>query len=764
MAKRLIGLLVWALSFLSLNAQVGPVMKHSEAVIPECDAEFKLSEVVLYDFRSLSRQEESTVAFGVKGADSDRITWSENFDTPLEGWTIVSSNSATVNWKQQQMTGIKSFASVDPDDKQSMFVEGHYRLPREEVSLTSPFVRLGNQETLSFYLGYSLNFSSYCSLELYLNKKDGSSQFIWDTTKGDSAPLNWVWRLVDVDLKVFNGEEVSFSWIFKGYQGNFALDRVRLKKAGVSDQFEIEAGTVVSFVDLSPDLPVSWNWQFPGGEPGFSKEQHPEILYKRSGVYDVTLTVNEGENSSTLCKQAFIKVVGKEPQAEIVPPAAFREVKTHLPLIAPLAHVRYTDGSANYPTEWLWQFTGVDPEGGELWVSDEESPVVSYQYRGTQYVSLLVQNEQGSSSKDLSVFVGYDGWINNYRAGDETVVFDLGDGFGYFPGSNKLKITDYAEYFSKPSQPLLLYGINLYFSKVFAEELYYQIQDIRVAVCKNENGIPGAEIGSTSWRIVDLDTPTDVALRPTLFEFSKPLKIQDDFFIVISNIPEPGETVDVRLATAAFRKEGNTAYLKTRDGWKAASSYFGKDSHTSLLLSAYVLHSVLEPFETELQVGEGRGIVEVPVFSYLGYETPVTSGESWCRITGTANGLTLDTLRIEYDDMPKEINRREAEFKVTDGLQQKSIRLVQSIATGMLEGNEVHSLSVYPSVCERELRITSDKEVKNIRIYDVQGGCVYDQIANGTDISIDVSAFLPGIYIAHINESGNHHQIRFIKK
>lgn len=65
---------------------------------------------------------------------------------------------------------------------------------------------------------------------------------------------------------------------------------------------DILKGMSVDFTDLSTGEPETWQWQFPGGEPSTSAEQHPVgIVYNTPGLYDVILTVANiwGEDTET---------------------------------------------------------------------------------------------------------------------------------------------------------------------------------------------------------------------------------------------------------------------------------------------------------------------------------------------------------------------------------------------------------------------------------------------------------------------------------
>jgi len=71
----------------------------------------------------------------------------------------------------------------------------------------------------------------------------------------------------------------------------------------------IEQGGSVSFEDLTVGYPTNWTWNFEGGTPLTSNDQHPiDILYTTAGSYDVQLIVTNGMFSDTLIKGDFIIV------------------------------------------------------------------------------------------------------------------------------------------------------------------------------------------------------------------------------------------------------------------------------------------------------------------------------------------------------------------------------------------------------------------------------------------------------------------------
>ncbi|MCF8303946.1 MAG: T9SS type A sorting domain-containing protein [Bacteroidales bacterium] len=70
----------------------------------------------------------------------------------------------------------------------------------------------------------------------------------------------------------------------------------------------INEGGSVSFTDQSTGGPTSWEWSFEGGTPETSTEQNPTVTYNTGGAYDVTLTVYNTSDSSTLTKSNYIQV------------------------------------------------------------------------------------------------------------------------------------------------------------------------------------------------------------------------------------------------------------------------------------------------------------------------------------------------------------------------------------------------------------------------------------------------------------------------
>lgn len=70
-------------------------------------------------------------------------------------------------------------------------------------------------------------------------------------------------------------------------------------------------GETINFYDSSLYCPTSYNWSFVGGVPLTSTAQNPTgITYNYIGDYNVCLTVSNGYGMQTMCKMAYIHVVG----------------------------------------------------------------------------------------------------------------------------------------------------------------------------------------------------------------------------------------------------------------------------------------------------------------------------------------------------------------------------------------------------------------------------------------------------------------------
>ena len=625
-------------------------------------------------------------ALSVQGASSQKQTWSENFDAGMDNWSVKPDEDGNITWQLTQTTGTNAFSTIDPSDVQSLKVEGPYQVYKRAISsVASSDIAIPANGVLHAYVGYSQNMNDYASLKLEVSADNfATATEVWNSLN-ETGTISWRWHELAIDMNQFAGQNVRLRFTYGpgskdtfgtgGYMADFTIDGLSVTGVSDIDHIDVTTGEVVTFVDLSTGTPSQWSWTFEGGTPATSTSPSPQVYYKVDGSYDVTLTVTDSAgNTSTVTRSDFVRVTGTAPVAHIIPPATFRFDDTHLPMVAPLLPVQFRDGSSGFPTQWNWAMTGTTPA-----TSTDENPMVRYDFRHEQGVTLDVANEHGTSHDSISVSVEYEGYINNLLATDYPTTFDL-EGYGTFPGSNKMKITEYGEYFSAPSRPMLVYGALVFFESATAEALTDQIADVGVHLYTAKDGLPDERVESMWWRVFELGVSTATTLRGTWFEFS-PKWVNDDFFIVVDGIPESNDSCNVSFAMASLRDHDNTAFMKTKGQWRPVAGYFdATKSCTSFYIYPLVAHSVISllPVGTEeITVGAAAGTVDQEIFSIFGYKEPIESDADWCRVTSTANGLTLDTLAIAYDALPDGIDSRTATLTMTDGYDTITLRVIQ---------------------------------------------------------------------------------------
>lgn len=95
-----------------------------------------------------------------------------------------------------------------------------------------------------------------------------------------------------------------------GWSANINCESVLLAPIAdfSADSTTIVEGSSVLFTDLSLNDPASWNWTFPGGQPGTSTEQNPVVVYNTPGTYSVALVVVNAAGNDNMYKEDYILV------------------------------------------------------------------------------------------------------------------------------------------------------------------------------------------------------------------------------------------------------------------------------------------------------------------------------------------------------------------------------------------------------------------------------------------------------------------------
>ena len=146
------------------------------------------------------------------------------------------------------------------------------------------------------------------------------------------------------------------------------------------------AGTDVHFTAKNSPKNGSYLWNF--GDGSFSNQENPFHIYKKSGTFDVSLSVtnpNDGQ-ISTIAMRDLITINPK-------PEADFEWSYTNNPVGEPTAKFVNTSVNAN---SFVWKFSGNR-------ISNEVSPSIIYNSKGKQSVILEVQNTYGCRDEQVKI-------------------------------------------------------------------------------------------------------------------------------------------------------------------------------------------------------------------------------------------------------------------------------------------------------------------------------------------------------------------------
>ncbi len=650
------------------------------------------------------------VDFTVAGATSAEPAAAFDFNAGLQGWTCDPTEY--VKWSLKKGTGNLDFTAIDAADAGSLYVEGPYRVyQREKSAAVSPAIAVPAQAMLDFYVGCSLNYEDQCSLTLEVSADDfDTATALWCSRdeKGEK-PLSW--RHVSVSLADWAGKTVKLRFTYGagtgdtfgtgGYNGYYYIDALTVSGAAAVESVDLVTGERITLQALGLPEGCTYEWTMPGAVPATSTEAEPTVYYTTDGTYDITLTATapSGESGSRT-RAAFVKVTGTAPTARIVPPATFRLNTTRLPLVCPSVPVTYTHDHAGFPAAAEWTITGTDPADGTAatTVAGHEA-TVRHHFLHNQLATMTASNAHGTTADMAEVSVEYKGLATNMRPGETLTYFDMED-WGVFPGSNTQKITAYAEYFSRPSHPIVVDGVYAFFLQALADNITDQIASVGVHIYTvGADGLPGTCLDSWWWQVSDLDTPSATQAVGTPFPLSKPLLIDEPFFIVVDGLPvytEAKSAVDnqeattgtcVTLGMAPFRAEGGITLMKKDDKWINIADYFPAGAnHTSLAVMPSVCHSVVETNPIgieEVTVGPEAGTTAIGIFSMYGWKAPVAASESWLRVTNEPGDLTVDELQVACEALPAGMSQRSAVLTVTDGFTSRDITVTQRSSAGI---------------------------------------------------------------------------------
>lgn len=161
-----------------------------------------------------------------------------------------------------------------------------------------------------------------------------------------------------------------------------------------------------TFTDVSL-LPATWTWDF--GDGNTSNAQSPVHSYSSPGTYTVCLTVENFCGTNTTCQNLIIACNPPDPNFSYA-----NGVGT----------VNFTDGTANNPTRWLWNF-------GDGTTDTVQNPQHGYLFPGSFWVCLRAWNSCGRADTCM--------WVTVTTIGVEDGLF--GTSLEIFPNPNSGQFT-----------------------------------------------------------------------------------------------------------------------------------------------------------------------------------------------------------------------------------------------------------------------------------------------------------------------------------
>jgi len=146
-------------------------------------------------------------------------------------------------------------------------------------------------------------FNDLSQFDFLLCLNVGCYQFIINDTFGDGLDGQSSNCVVNGDYWLVDGQGnflVQMTVADFDFQAvhDFCVEGNGLEVDFSSNSTEVCLGSSIDFTDLSLGNPVSWDWEFEGGNPGTSDVQNPSaISYASTGSFDVTLTITNSDGA-----------------------------------------------------------------------------------------------------------------------------------------------------------------------------------------------------------------------------------------------------------------------------------------------------------------------------------------------------------------------------------------------------------------------------------------------------------------------------------
>jgi PKD repeat protein len=401
------------------------------------------------------------------------------------------------------------------------------------------------------------------------------SQWLWffeggepETFNGQNPPeiiyntSGWY----DVTLTVQNPFGNENSVTYQNYVQVYDIADDTVVAGFSANQVVVVAGYSVDYTDLSYDFPYEWHWEFEGGSPAVSTEQHPQnVFYYTPGYYDAQLIVRNSEGWDTLLIEDYIHVI---PDAgDEAPVANFtsrnRLVKRNTPVF-------FDDLSTNYPMSWSWQFEGGTPTYSGFQIQPEG---ILYENTGFYDVTLSVSNINGAdvlTKRDyVVVYESHVGTvcdtIGNLLDGEIPNELYINGMTGTLGGQNSDRIKMYADYYDYHT--------------------FNQVYGVIVPVMDVSYGSYNSYIRFLTWDGAD-DQPTTILSdhKVKLHElssnyiqviyFDEPLEVDGPFYLGYSINYADGDRFVVGMSPNRGNGGFSTLWVSDGETWRSSNSAY----------------------------------------------------------------------------------------------------------------------------------------------------------------------------------------------
>ncbi len=79
-----------------------------------------------------------------------------------------------------------------------------------------------------------------------------------------------------------------------------------------AEETEVCTNEPIQFTNASQGPAFFYKWEFPGGKPNESSTVNPVVTYDQPGIFDVTLTIWNGNDTATITKESYMVINGPE--------------------------------------------------------------------------------------------------------------------------------------------------------------------------------------------------------------------------------------------------------------------------------------------------------------------------------------------------------------------------------------------------------------------------------------------------------------------